>query len=289
MVADAFIEFGACLHGGDDVALCAVAPHRFENVLRGLVRGAESGEGIKRNGDTDRAQFIDGEKRRCTEFRDVGEHGYANGLDEFCVHCQIGHGFWENHVSAGFDAGDGTSDRCVQPFDRQRIGAGHDDELRVGPGVDGGLDAVDHFAATDDFLVRPMAAALGADLILDMHAGSAHLDHRSCGARDVEGRGAKAGIDIDEQWQVTDIGNAAHIGGNVVKRRNPEVGQAQRPGSDAAARQIDGAESGALGEQGMVRIDGAGDLQWRFFGDGLAQYRAGRVLGHDRNAPVGGG
>ncbi|PNG62287.1 hypothetical protein TI06_23415, partial [Vibrio vulnificus] len=77
-----------------------------------------------------------------------------------------------------------------QGWDREGVGAGHDHVKKKTAGIDGGLDAVDHLLLRDDLLVRPMAAALGADLVLDMHRGGAELDHRLHRAGDVERRGA---------------------------------------------------------------------------------------------------
>ena len=39
----------------------------------------------------------------------------------------------------------------------------------IGARVDGRLDAVDHLLLRDELLAGPMAAALGADLVLDVH------------------------------------------------------------------------------------------------------------------------
>ena len=54
-------------------------------------------------------------------------------------------------------------------LDGVRVGARHDDEIGIGLGIDGGLDAVDHFAGGHHFLARAMAAALGADLVFHVY------------------------------------------------------------------------------------------------------------------------
>src|SRR6185436_20214091 len=78
--------------------------------------------------------------------------------------------------------------------------------------------------------------------------------------------------------QVADIGDAADIGQYVVQVRDPEVGQAERGGGDAAAREVDRLVAGAPGQQGVIGADGAGDLQ-RFFGfDRLAECFSGAHL-----------
>ncbi len=88
---------------------------------------------------------------------------------------QLGHGLREDHVRAGLDTGQGALDGGVHALDRERIGAGHDDEI-IGAGIHGGLDAVHHLGLGDDRLAGAMTAALGRDLILDMTAGGAGTD-----------------------------------------------------------------------------------------------------------------
>src|SRR5690606_6638011 len=86
------------------------------------------------------------------------------------------------------------------------------------------------------------------------------------------------------------VGNAAYVGQDVVQRVDAEVRQAQRARRHAAARQVDGAIAGALGEQRVVGVDGADDLQGGFFGQGLAEQGAGRGgSGHGRVSVEGTG
>jgi hypothetical protein len=58
----------------------------------------------------------------------------------------------EDHVGAGVDARAGAVDRRVQAFDGERVGARHDDEVRVRFRVDGGLDPVHHLVLRHEFL-----------------------------------------------------------------------------------------------------------------------------------------
>ena len=64
-----------------------------------------------------------------------------------------------------------------QALDRQRVGARHDREVGIGPGVDRGLDPVDHLVLRHELLAGPVAAALRADLVFDVHRAGAGLDH----------------------------------------------------------------------------------------------------------------
>ena len=94
------------------------------------------------------AQFVDGEQRRRAELGDVGEDRHLHGVLELRVHRQ------------GRSSLPGRS--CRRRLRRRRrarsIAASRPstasasvramiDEVLVGAGIDGGLDAVDHFAA----------------------------------------------------------------------------------------------------------------------------------------------
>jgi hypothetical protein len=105
-----------------------------------------------------------------------------------------------------------------------RIGARHDDELRIGAPVDRGLDAIGHLRRGHQRLARPVAAALGRHLILEMHAGGAGADELTRGAGDVEG-GAPAGVGIDQQRQLAGAADAAHILADVISAVIPKSGR----------------------------------------------------------------
>ena len=226
------------------------------------------------------AQFIQGEQRRGTEFSDVGQNRHVDGFGEGGVHVQVRDRFREDHVGARFNAGHGAFQCRFHAIDGQRIGARHDDEVRVGARIDGRLDAVDHFFLAHDFLARTVAATLGAHLVFDVQGGRAELDHRFHGARHVEGGRTETRVGVDQQRQVAHVGDAADVGQHVVQAGNAQVGQAQRAGRDAAAGQVDGLVTGALGQQGVVGVDGADHLQRGFFLDGLAECGTCGVLSH---------
>jgi hypothetical protein len=44
----------------------------------------------------------------------------------------------------------------------------------------------------------------------------------------VEGAGAEAGVDVDQQRQIADVGDAADVDQHVLEARDAEVGHAQR-------------------------------------------------------------
>ncbi|MET3714094.1 hypothetical protein ABMD26_000342 [Pseudomonas sp. PvP001] len=127
-----------------------------------------------------------------------------------------------------------------------------------------------------------MATALGAHLVFDVHGRGAELDHRLDGAGDIKGRRAETGVDVDQQRQIAHIGDAAHVGQHIVQTGNAQIGKAQGAGRNAATGQVDSLETGALGEQGVVGVDGADHLQGRLFGEGLTEALAGAGgLTHD--------
>ena len=132
-----------------------------------------------------------------------------------------------------------------------------------------------HFFGCDEFLAGAMAAALGADLVFDVHGGRAGIDHGADGAGDVEGA-APAGVDVDEQRERGGGGDAADVGEDVFHGADAEVGQAERVGGDASAGEIEGAEAGGLGQARGVGVDGAGHLERLFFRDGEAETGSGR-------------
>jgi hypothetical protein len=126
------------------------------------------------------------------------------------------------------------------------------------------LHAVGHLFGADDLLARTVPASLGADLVFDMAGGGAELDQALHGARDVECARAEAGVDVHQQRQLAHIGDAAHIGQHVVERVDAQVGQTERTGRHTAAGQVDRAVAGTFGEQRVVGVDRADDLQRRF-------------------------
>ncbi|MNN28133.1 hypothetical protein D3C81_1416910 [compost metagenome] len=126
-----------------------------------------------------------------------------------------------------------------------------------------------------------MAATLGTDLVFDVDGGSAELAHRAHGTRHVERRGAKPGVDIHQQRQVADVGDAAHVGEHVIQGVDAQVRQAQRAGGHAATGQVDRLEACAFGQQRVVGVDRADHLQRMLVGDGFAEQLTGSLVTHD--------
>src|SRR5258705_441788 len=85
------------------------------------------------------------------------------------------------------------------------------------------------------FIARTMAAALGADLILDVDRSGARPQHRLDGTRNVERGGAEAGVHVDQQRQLACVRDPAHVGQYVVEIADAKIGEAKGPGGHAAA------------------------------------------------------
>ncbi|MNZ81597.1 hypothetical protein D3C78_1002690 [compost metagenome] len=127
-----------------------------------------------------------------------------------------------------------------------------------------------------------MAATLGADLVLDVDRRRAELDHRLDGTGDVERRGTETGVDIHQQRQVADVGDTTDVGQHVIQPGDAQVRQAQGACGDTATREVDGLETGTLGQQCMVGVDRTDNLQGVFGGNCIAKALAGTAfLTHD--------
>ncbi len=139
---------------------------------------------------------------------------------------QVGDGFGEDHVGAGCHVGGTAIERGGESLTGQGVGSRHDDEFRIGAGIDGSLDAIDHLGRGHQLLARPVTAAFAAYLVFHVHGSGPFALHGADGAGNVEGA-SPAGIDVDQQWQARDLGNAAHIDQHIFHGADAEVGHAE--------------------------------------------------------------
>ena len=116
-----------------------------------------------------------------------------------------------------------------------------------------------------------MTAALGADLIFDMHRTGTGLDQALDRARHIEGTRTKAGIHVYQQRQIAHIGDSAHINENVFESGNTQIRQTQRPSGNTTTREVNRLESFALGNQRVVGIDCPHNLKRLLCGQGGAK------------------
>ena len=72
-----------------------------------------------------------------------------------------------------------------------------------------------------------MTATLGTYLIFDMHGCCAEFDHRLHRTCNIECRRTKTGVDIDQQWQVANVGDATYIGQHIIEVGDTQIGQTE--------------------------------------------------------------
>src|SRR5690606_36631079 len=143
------------------------------------------------------------------------------------------HRLGEDRVGAGVDERLGAVDGGTEPLDGADVGPGHDEEVRVPAGVDGGPDTAQRRRLVDQLLAVEVAAALGVDLVLDVEAGHPGVLEHLDGAGDVH-RLAEAGVGIDDGGQLGHAGDLSAAGGDLAQRGEPDVRLAEVRGEDGA-------------------------------------------------------
>jgi hypothetical protein len=131
---------------------------------------------------------------------DIRKDRHLHCLFEAAVHGQLGHRFRKNHVGACVDARLGALDRPLNPFNRQCIGARHDDKAGIRACIDRGLDPIDHLLLWDNLFAGTVPTALGLNLILNMQPGGTGLDKGTHGTCNVKGP-APPRVGVDQQRQ----------------------------------------------------------------------------------------
>ncbi|MCY1238474.1 hypothetical protein D9M72_512150 [compost metagenome] len=167
-----------------------------------------------------------------------------------------GDGFDEQDVGAGLAELLRALDRGLEAQRRRRVGAGHDEQVGVGAGIDGGLDLVDGFLGGDHLLAREMAAALGRDLVLELDAVGARALQHAHRVAHVQ-RVAEAGVGIDDQRQVHGVADARRVVGDLVQAHEALVGQAEPHVGDARAGDVNGFEAQVFDDARRQRVEGA--------------------------------
>ena len=143
------------------------------------------------------------------------------------------------------------------------------------PAFDRGLQARDHLGGGDDLLAREVAAELGRDLVLDLHAGGSSPRDRMHGGRGI----APAGVDVHEQGKVHSADNPVDVGQDVTEVGFTGVRQAEGLVGNAGAGKVERLKASALGEQRGIGVDHAGNLQGFFRLERGAEFLAGGHVG----------
>src|SRR5690606_26659117 len=134
-----------------------------------------------------------------------------NSLTETLESVQVIGGLGEDGVGTRLNTSMGAFNGSVFTFHGNGVGTGDDVELVVGASIHRRFHSVRHFLRADDFLAGAMATALGANLVFNMTAGRTEFGEALDGARNIEGGGAKARVDIHNQGHVADIGDATDV------------------------------------------------------------------------------
>ena len=98
-------------------------------------------------------------------------------------------------------------------------------------------------------------------------AAAPALLHGANGAGDIEGA-SPPGVDIHQQRQSGDVGDAAHVDQHIFHGADAKVGHAKRVGGHAPARKVERAKTCGLRHARGVGVDGADHLQRVFLLDG---------------------
>src|ERR1700738_3836200 len=142
MVIQNFVKFGSSLHLTDYLFLGLLISNCFINLRCTLAHRTERAQRIQNQSNTDLPELLHGEQRSLPKFCQVREDWNWDAGSEPSVIVQGVESFCENHVSTCFDIGPGTIDGGLQAFRSDGIRSGHYHELRRGPRVDRGLDAI---------------------------------------------------------------------------------------------------------------------------------------------------
>ena len=270
-VAEGRVEVGAGLHLADDGLLGAGGADGGVNVEGRRSGGAARTERIEGQRDAGGAEFCEGEVRSLAELGEVCEHGDAECGGEGPVVGERGEGFGEDHVGAGGDIGLGAGEGGGEAFDARGVGAGHDDEGGIGFAGDGGAHAGGHRGRGDELFAGEVAAEFRGDLVFEVNRGGAGGGDFPDGGRGI----VPTGVDVDQERERDAAGDAADVDEDVGEGGVAGVGETAGVVGDAGAGKIEGAEAGALGEEGGVGVEGAGDLERTLGGEGGAKKRTG--------------
>ena len=186
------------------------------------------------------------EQLALAELGHVREDRHVHGPAHRLELGEVGHRLGEDRVRAGIHQLLRAVDRRLQPVDGPDVGARHDEEVRVAPGIHGRTDALDRRVLVDDLLAVEVAAALGVDLVLDVQAGDAGVLEGLHGAGDVH-RLAEAGVGVDERGQVGHPGDLLGAPGDLGQGGQADVRQAQ-VGREHGAGDVDALEALVLDE-----------------------------------------
>ena len=169
--------------------------------------------------------------------------------------------------------------RRVQALDRGRVGAGDEQQVRVAPGGDRGLDLAHHLLDADHRLAAHVPAPLGRHLVLEVQPGDPGLLVGRHGAQHVD-RVAVAGVRVGD---APGPPRRRRSGGRCRSSRCAEqadVRAAEQGGGAAEAGHVDHVEAGLLDQPRGERVVRPGREQRR------RRRRAARATGPAATTPL---
>ena len=248
-------------------------------LAQGFDGGEYRGAGIGDHGITDCLEFLGGHKRRAPTLDHVGHARHGHGRVDPAHVLDRGHGLDKDHVRPGFGIEAGPADGLVDTVHGRGIGAGHDDEIRVLPGPERGLELGQIFLDRDHRLAGHVAAALGIGLVLDEKRGRAQafdLAHRMDDVVDV----AEPGVDVDHDRDIHPVDNVGVLGEHFGGRQYADVRHAEHASGRAVAGHGHGRKAGLGKDQGGQAVMGHG--QHEDFG---RLYEFAKTRGHFHGQP----
>ena len=120
-------------------------------------------------------------------------------------------------------------DRRVQAFDRERVGARHDDEVASVRASTAALMRSTISCCVTISLPGRWPQRLAPTWSSMCIAAAPALISDFTVRATLNARRAEAGVDVDQQRQVADVGDAAHVGQHVVEVVMPRSGRPSEP------------------------------------------------------------
>ena len=220
----------------------------------------KAGHRVHHHGEAHFLQFSRRQNWRGPAFDVVG-HGRRVDLGRDGAHLlNVGRGLDKHHVGTDFAKYLAALNRRFQAVHRVGVGAGHDDEIRVGARIQRRFQLGNHFGRFHHRLAGHVAAALGRHLILDEHAGQPGALIGAHGARHIDDI-AKAGVAIAEQRQCRGIANAGVEIGHLGHGQLAGVGSAQQCCGGRIAAGGQRGEPGLFGNAGAQSIVHPGEIE----------------------------
>ena len=161
----------------------------------------------------------------------------------------------EHHVGAGIEIEVGAEDGLPQAQYGEGIGAGIDDDVgaQARPRIHHGPNLAGHLFGGNHLLAFHVAAALGEDLVFDVHAGDAHFDQPFSDSGRIDGVAA-AGIDIRHHGNRHRAHDVAGDVEDIFHVHEPDVRLAEKAPGNSEAADLERRKPRACDDFGAQRV-----------------------------------